>query len=714
MIGPYIISAPPAGGMNRAGAGSAAETGQAGQGGAEARIETLYGVDRLTGMAVLLHHLPDAGGDSLRLPPLPASAALLPITELDEWDGQRYALTELPHTSALATHPGEVAAGVLAALVALHRAQKVHGGVAASQFWHTGRRVRLAGAGLPWSAGASAQDDLRALAAALDALGGRPAALRRLETMSAAEALATLEASQPPPPAQSPLPRSVPLAALVPAADVQPPLIVRPAPLPPAARPEAAVMAARPSQTVQPAASAHPLQPSPAAPLGGVSTQAASEVAIPVSSTPNAVPFAPPPPVQMESDSQANERGGSAVLPDGEGVASPGASDHDERGVASPGASDHDERGVASPGASDHDERGVASPGASDHDERGVASPGASDHDDRGVASPGASVHDERGVASSIQAPPGMGASVHDDAGRAAGSAPGSALDTRTTQAIQAIQATQTTPRSAESGVQNFSPPTPYRSASDVIVLGDELLGAETPARKVPVPAARPPTFQIGFDEPLLDWSAPSWPAVPVQAAAPPAVQPPAPPPQAVAAEVEAPPPSQQQALQRTPRNQPMRIGWEEDQSWRVVKEAPAAQARSAQLRSTRRRTGSARPVPPRRRPAWLLLLVLLGLAGVGGWWALRSQFARPLVSSCCPVLFKVEGETGTPVRITVVQAPSGSPLKPGTLLGTAPATLRLPDVPGSYQLKFEASGHAAMLSSLKVPASAPFVILLK
>ena len=661
MIGPYIISAPPAGGMNRAGAGSVAETGQAGQGSPETRIETLYGVDRLTGMAVLLHRLPASGGELLRLPPLPASAALLPITELDDWDGQRYALTELPHTSALATHPGEVAAGVLAALVALHRVGNVHGGVGvdALQFWHTGRRVRLAGAGLPWSAGASAQDDLRALAAALDALGGRPAALRRLETMSAAEALATLEASQPPPPAQSPLPRSVPLAALIPAADVPPPLIVRPAPLPPAAHPEAAVMAAPPSRTGQPAASAHPLQPSPAAPLGEVSAQAASEVVSPVSSTPNAAPFAPPPPLQMRSGSQANEWGGSAVLPD---------------------------------------ERGVASSRASDHDERGVASPGASDHDDRGVAS-------------SIQAPPSMGASVHDDAGRAAGSAPGSALDTRTTPTTQAIQAT---PRSAESGVQNSSPPTPYRSASDVIVLGDELLGAETPARKVPVPAARPVVFQIGFDEPLLDWSVPSWPAVPVQAAAPLAVQPPAPPPQAVAAEVEAPPPSQQQALQRTPRNQPMRIGWEEDQSWRVVKEAPAAQARSAQLRSTRRRTGSARPVPPRRRPAWLLLLVLLGLAGVGGWWAFRSQFARPLVSSCCPVLFKVEGETGTPVRITVVQAPSGSPLKPGTLLGTAPATLRLPDVPGSYQLKFEASGHAAMLSSLKVPASAPFVILLK
>ena len=68
-------------------------------------------------------------------------------------------------------------------------------------------------------------------------------------------------------------------------------------------------------------------------------------------------------------------------------------------------------RGVASPGASVHDDRGVASPGASDHDERGVASPGASDHDERGVASPGASL------------PSRVGALVPDDSGRASAGA---------------------------------------------------------------------------------------------------------------------------------------------------------------------------------------------------------------------------------------------------------------------------------------------------
>ncbi|WP_188960849.1 hypothetical protein [Deinococcus aquiradiocola] len=187
VIGPYVISATPLGTASGGQAGSAPRPPVATLQAVPGSVP-LHGVDRLTGMPVLLHHLPE-----YVLPgAVPESPDLLPVTEVDVWDAQPYAVTELPISALLATHPATAAPGVLRALAALHRAGVSHGAVHPSQFWQVGRDVRLAGAGLPWAADATPQGDMRALAAALDSLGPRPTALKGLEELTAPEALARL------------------------------------------------------------------------------------------------------------------------------------------------------------------------------------------------------------------------------------------------------------------------------------------------------------------------------------------------------------------------------------------------------------------------------------------------------------------------------------------------------------------------------------------
>ncbi|ULH16605.1 hypothetical protein MF271_08535 [Deinococcus sp. KNUC1210] len=525
-IGPYVISAPPAGGMNRAGSAGPATVSAV----REPSVQTLYGVERVTGIAALLHRLPPERYGMMLPPSLPPSPSLLPVTEMDDWEGHLYAVTELPHTAALATHPAEVASGVLMALEALHGAGMAHGGVGLEQFWQVGRTVQLAGAGLPWQEQATPEGDMQALAAALDALGGRPAPLRRLETMTAAQALAALGTK---PPAEVLPPTEVP--RLAPA--------TAPAHLP--AVQENPVTLERLQETAP--------------------EQAAEIVIAPVLSAP-----------------------ASISVPD-----------------------------------------------------------------------------------------------------RAAEEA----------TAVASEQPAQ-------------SVPVPYRSASDIIVIGDAPDAVQTPApRLVPAP------IRIGFEEnaaaeaeqptpvavPPLDWTLPADPpTVPVvlieigsppEAAPLPAVQSPE------APSVESQPPTGVTVTASGRQLQPVRIGWEEDNSWRVVKplsERPAT-------------------VPRPRLPLWALsLLVLLVLAG-GVWVAVSSRSSGAAgAAACCPVVFRVEGQGAEPVRITVVQSPPGSPLGAGALIGTAPGELKFPDVQGTYRLKFEAKGHAAMMSNLTVPSSAPFVILLK
>ncbi len=500
-------------------------------------LETLYGIDRLTGMAALLHLLPAGRGHPL--PVLPASAALLPVSEIEHWDAQSYAVSELPHTAALATHPAEVAHGVLTALEALHRAGMAHGGVGTAQFWQVGKDIYLSGAGLPWQPQPTPQDDLRALAAALDELGGRPAALRRLETMTAAQALEAL------------------------ASQVSPP---SPAPPGPAPSPSGPTLSG--PIVVGSALTA----PSPAAPL-------ASEPQTPL---PAGLPSASEPsvPAQVPAVRVVPEPAPASSAPPSEDPMTGG------------------------------------------------------------------------GVAPSAPEP----VAPQPEAERAA--------------------------------------PTP---AAPIRIGFDD-----------PLPLA-PSADEPASELPLLDWTPPAVPALlpPEPSAAPPVTltKPPPPAPLPAGPPVVSGPKSGTSGA--TPRTQPVRIGWEEDHSWRVVR------AGGEQVRANR----------PRRMPRWVwpLLALLLLAAGLGLWglsrWrgrALTPAALSPAVSACCSVVFRVTGSSTSPVKIWVVEAPGNSPLKPGALLGTAPGTLRFPDVAGPYRLKFQAQGHASMLATLNLPSSLPFDIVLK
>ncbi|GGQ96460.1 hypothetical protein GCM10008957_05890 [Deinococcus ruber] len=505
-------------------------------------MQTLYGVERVTGIAALLHRLPPERYGLMLPPSLPPSSSLLPVTEMDDWDGYLYAVTELPHTAALATHPTEVAAGVLTALDALHGAGMAHGGVGLEQFWQVGRAVQLAGAGLPWQEHATPEGDMQALGVALDALGGRPTALRRLETMTAAQALTALGTK---PSTEAP-------------------------PTPPAAP--------RPSQTTAPV------------------------TAVQESSSVSEKP-------QEKQQAQAQKKAQEAQK----------------------------------------------------------------------------QVQAQEQPADIVISP--VSPSIPD------------------TSEVKADEATAVPSEPSGQGG-------PYRSASDIIVIGDASDTANPPApRLVPAP------IRIGFDEtsasdaapaevPPLDWTLPADPqAVPpvpvvlIEIGSSPEVAPLAVNRSPAAYSADSQSPAAETITASGRRLQPVRIGWEEDNSWRVVKplsERPAA-------------------VPRLRLPVWVLSVLVLVVLAAGVWLALSSQSARRTGSAvCCSVTFQVKGQGAEPVKITVVQPPPGSPLEAGTVIGTAPGELKFPDVRGTYRLKFEAKGHAAMMSNLNVPSSAPFVILLK
>ena len=143
---------------------------------------------------------------------------------------------------------------------------------------------------------------------------------------------------------------------------------------------------------------------------------------------------------------------------------------------------------------------------------------------------------------------------------------------------------------------------------------------------------------------------------------------------------------------------QPLRIGWEEDHSWRVVKSGPE------------RRGGVAR-----RFPLWLLAVALLALLAGAAFWLLGR--AGSPTAACCSVPFTVSGTvsgSGQPVLVTLVRAPPGSTLQPGAVIGTAPGLLKFPGVSGQYTLKFSAQGHGALTAAVTVPSGQPFAIVLK
>ncbi len=151
-----------------------------------------------------------------------------------------------------------------------------------------------------------------------------------------------------------------------------------------------------------------------------------------------------------------------------------------------------------------------------------------------------------------------------------------------------------------------------------------------------------------------------------------------------------------------SPRAGAVRIGWEEDHSWRVVKSAPAP----------------ARPALPMSRlsrPAWLWLALgtLLALVVIG--WMVYASRPRPpqrvAGAACCAVNFELRGTADVGAQLHVVGAPVGSGLKGGERLGRIPGRVTFPNAPGRYTLRATAAGYEPQNLTIQVPSARPVVI---
>lgn len=212
-------------------------------------VRTMRGMDRLTGMPVLIYTLP-APQEAPHL----LSRRLVPYSDQGWEQGTYFLVAELPLHAVPAGDPLLAARGALEALTELHAGGQVHGGLTPAQLWAVDSDVRLAGAGLPWGplssgfeapeGGKSPQADLYALGCTLEALGGVPDALRGLLSPdpqarpSAREALALLNAppaaNEPAPGERLELPDEPPAAQAVTPPEEAPPVVVGepPAPFP--------------------------------------------------------------------------------------------------------------------------------------------------------------------------------------------------------------------------------------------------------------------------------------------------------------------------------------------------------------------------------------------------------------------------------------------------------------------------------------------------
>jgi hypothetical protein len=596
-IGPYVILATShgAGIHGVAGTSARADGQQADRKAEPGDSAPLHALDRLTGMPVLLHRLAE-----VVIPvALPDSASLLPVSEVAVWDGQVYAVTELPPTAVPALHPDLAALGALRGLAALHGAGQIHGGLNAGQLWRLGREVRLAGAGLPWPQGAGAglqalemqALDMHALGRTLDTLGVRPAPIASLETMSASQALQALESALAEQERQKASATSVPTSSVAPKS-----VVVRPKPEPSA-----------PPKKV-------PADPVPT-PLPPV--------------TPLPAPSVPSTPL-VPSTSPASSPAGSAPeteqLPSGDP-----ALDAPSRYRAA------DEVVVL----------GEAPAPAEAHPSPAVAQ----------VAGPLPSVTRAVPIRIGFDEPP----------------AP--LPDWKSSEQTESGGEEQ---NDREAGPEGEGAP-----------LGPATLDNDSPATASAVdgPEKGGPE-QTGVSEPIQPVAPHSLPAEAETSTT--GAASPSPAARAVSTLPGTVPPAN--------RSQPLRIGWEEDHSWRVVKSGPERRRIAAPQLSS----GTPRIL--------LLVLALLVGAGVWYWSSGRKDTSAP---GCCTQTFTVSGSSG-PVKVTLLVAPPGSPLQPGALIGTAPGSLKFPNVPGSYTLKFSAAGHAAMTSTVNVPSARPFGIVLK
>lgn len=641
-------------------------------------VRTLRATDRLTGMPVLLHVLPYP----LTLPDLPDHPALLGVVDSGMDGDQAYVVTELPLQARPADDALLTARGALAALNALHERGLAHGGLNAAQLWSVDGRVLLAGAGLPWGGDPLPSDDLYALGVILAEMGHLPAALRPLTEqpghLSAAAALARLnseQAARPTP--QAPAPQKQ--AAVQPETTRPEPEAIRPEEVEPEATPDGS----GPTLPDAPAASpADPVAPEPQLPpqtltrkqtppqeqsqdqddsgsdhdQPGQPEAAASPPPVPVRpAVPVAAPSATELPV-MDWSAAPDQHDGSLIVL--------GEAEH-ETAADAPGAP-----AAVTPGPVPV-EPVTAAPTSPD----GAALPASP------VATPGA------------PETPQERRRRQNEERRAQAILDAQAAAARKAERLRAERAQ----RLADGGGQDTPIQIgggPVGAAPGPVLGGDDLPAWDGPAAGVDGEAPPRPTLRMRDVDRL-----------------PPGLRrEPLPEPE--------PEPAPRLPARRAPGD-PIRIGWDEDESWRVVREAPAAPERAR-----------------RRLPRWTLPVVAAALLLGGAWWALGAlpdrapaqqgspQPAAPQTAAqsaaqtgsgtadpvCCPVEFQLRGAQGRTVALTVEAAPPGANLTPGESLGRAPGTVQFP-LAGTYRLRTSVSGYAPASLSVTVPTTKPQII---
>lgn len=624
-----------------------------------AAIQTLRATDRLTGMPVLLHVLPHMP----RLPELPEHPQLLPIVDHGNDGTGGYVVTELPMQATPASDAVLAVRDGLEALAALHMHGLTHGGISAAQLWEVDGRVVLAGAGLPWQVEPTTGGDLRDLARTVESIGALPAALEALreapDSMDARTALSLLN---------------------------------RPtAPIPVPAEPRAHA-----SDTQSPAPS-------------GMSTEPRTE-ATPLQAAPISDALATPTP-------DTRHDGSPIVL----------GSDVTETQVAAPPAQTPDTSAVSTtpPNVNPRTKSGRSS--TSKSRASGTSARGSQRKTSAVPPLPETPVPE---AATPQPEPPAVDA------------APEPSLDS---QRAAPVQATPSLPEPSPPAARESSPthvPDSVSSGSPVPAYSNAPAGTvETPqerrrrqneerraqamldmqaaaARKAErlraeAQAAPLSPIQIGFaagtastqvDRPAVpgEDDLPAWPE--------PLADPDAPPrprlqmrnverlPASLRREPE-PEPQPELPSGRLPARQvvgaPIRIGWDEDDSWRVVKTAPEPTPTAPRRRAPRR-------VLP------LLGMVLLALLAAG----VVNRVNRPPITAavCCDVAFTLRGAAGVTARVNVVSAPADANLTPGQELGRVPGQLRLP-VAGTYRLRVVAEGYAPGELSVTAPRTQPVTI---
>ncbi|GGM00799.1 PEGA domain-containing protein [Deinococcus aerophilus] len=617
-------------------------------------VRTLRATDRLTGMPVLLHVLPYA----LNLPTLPEHPHLLPITD-SGMDGENaYVVTELPPYAQPASDPRLSAPGALSALSALHAQGLTHGGITPAQLWQFGGTVALAGAGLPWrQTPATPADDLHDLAHTLQALRVLPTALRPLldspAPWTAEQALARLhgQAGAATSPADSPAIQTPPAttAPVQTAPAVQAPSaprVVTAAPTPSAssARTQVSEKTAPRPQTPAPQAPATEVRPKANSAAG---TSASAGTAAPAAGA-----------NQASVTPAATDWLTEAEVPAGPGSAAPTPTPDQpatDASIPNTNASGQDSQTITT----------VAVPAP-------VSAPGSADQD-RGDA--GATPTEP---APSTRPPPRPVVSPFSGA-------PAGQVETP-----QERRKRQNEERRAQAMLdsQAAAQRKAQRLQAEQEQAGQEVSG-ETGADTVP------PPIQFGFPE----GDAPSAPRLSMR-------------------EVDRLPASLRRPKEEAPAGQPsrlpasgagghrparrvdpIRIGWDEDDSWRVI------------------RTPTAPPPPASPTlPRWLLpvlaaVVILFGL--VWAWGALRPASPGTGAASsaaCCTVPVTLRGAAGVTATLTVEKAPRGASLEPGQSLGKAPGKLNFP-VEGTYQLRVMAQGYTPASLTVVVPRTQPVTI---